>query len=295
MSYYYNYEFTSPKPIFSIVKEELKSYFTTGVVDDILFPTYVDKCLQSLRRGVYKIEELIVHIDDFQAQLPGDFEAVREAWLCEAVYDSHTIKDPSSIYTQETVLVDQYPPYDICTDKCSGLPDRITVTYKTNDALTYTYTKSCLLKPGRISRNPDCDLPCRNYGSSSWDSFDVRGGKFWTNFRTGDVYLLYYKEEVDECDNQMIPDTFQVKEYIEAFLKYKVFEMLSNTVVDETAAQIERKKQEYEIRAGNAFVIADNEMKKEDVYDKQRAHIRALNRNNRYKISNGSRRRYHYR
>jgi len=41
MSYYYKYNFVSPEPIYSIVKEELKSYFDTGAVDDLMFPTYL--------------------------------------------------------------------------------------------------------------------------------------------------------------------------------------------------------------------------------------------------------------
>lgn len=49
MSYYYKYTFTSPESIYSLVKEEFKSYFDTGAVDDLLFPTYLDKCLKKFR------------------------------------------------------------------------------------------------------------------------------------------------------------------------------------------------------------------------------------------------------
>ena len=55
MSYYYKYNFVSPEPIFAEVKEELRSYFDTGMVDDILFPKYVEDCLKRLGRSSYKI------------------------------------------------------------------------------------------------------------------------------------------------------------------------------------------------------------------------------------------------
>ena len=55
MSYYYKYNFTSPEIVYSTVKEELKSYFDTGAVDDLMFPTYLDKCLRKLGRATYVI------------------------------------------------------------------------------------------------------------------------------------------------------------------------------------------------------------------------------------------------
>ena len=36
MSYYYKYDFVSPEPLYATVKEELKSYFDTGAVDDLI-------------------------------------------------------------------------------------------------------------------------------------------------------------------------------------------------------------------------------------------------------------------
>ena len=85
MAYYYKYNFVSPEPIYSIVKEELKSYFDTGAVDDLMFPTYLDKSLQKLGRSSYVIAEQTLDIADFQARLPDNFFAVREAWMCTEI------------------------------------------------------------------------------------------------------------------------------------------------------------------------------------------------------------------
>lgn len=293
MSYYKNYNFTSVNPIFALVKEELKSYFSTGVVDDILFPTYVEKCLSKLGRSTYKIDGTVLKVENYFAQLPSDFLAVREAWSCSPIYTSAMIKSPGSVYEQVVVKVGQSPEPTIC-DTCSGMPDVITAVYKTNDNVnTYSYKKSFLLKPGNISKHPGCQYDCMNYNSSAPDSFDVKNDKFFTNFSDGDVYLLYYKEERDENDNQMIPDDFRIKEYIEAFLKQKMFEQLSNTVVDETYNQVMQKVQFYQQKADEAFVLAATEDKKWDIYDKQRNWIRTKNANNRYKLPNGTRRIYY--
>ena len=55
MSYRHNYNFISPEPIFAIIKEELKAYYDTGSIDDIMFNTYLNKCLNKLGLATYTI------------------------------------------------------------------------------------------------------------------------------------------------------------------------------------------------------------------------------------------------
>jgi len=237
MSYYYKYNFTSPEIVYSTVKEELKSYFDTGAIDDLMFPTYLDKCLRKLGRATYVISEEVLHIEDFQARLPDNFFAVREAWLCTTV---------------------------------SGYP----------------YKKQYLLKPGNISVRGDCALDCANFGSSSADSFDIRDNKFVTNFRNGLVHLVFYATEYDEGGNQLIPDNYRIREYVEAFIKYKVFETLTNQTNDETFNQLQQKLAYYKQLSEEAFIMADIEIKKQDVYAKQRRIVNDLNRFNMYELPN---------
>ena len=99
MSYYYKYNFVSPEPLYATVKEELKSYFDTGAVDDLLFPTYLDKCLKKLGRTTYVISEQVLFIEDFEARLPDNFHAVREAWMCASI-PGNPYPAASSFYSQ---------------------------------------------------------------------------------------------------------------------------------------------------------------------------------------------------
>ena len=97
MAYYYKYNFISPDPVYATVKEELKSYFDTGAVDDLLFPTYLDKCLKKLGRATYVIQETILDVVDFEARLPDNFHAVREAWACTEE-QGRPYQTPNSFY-----------------------------------------------------------------------------------------------------------------------------------------------------------------------------------------------------
>jgi len=283
--YYYKYNFISPESIYANVKEELKSYFDSGAVDDLMFPTWTDKCLRKLGKSSYNILPWILHLDNFEARLPDGFIAVREAWMCTQVHGK-PYREASSFYSQahslDTIKVSPETSNEDCTGDC--LPNTIQVVYKTNNEFNQTFTKQYLLKPGNISVRNSCSFDCANFGSSSPDTFDIHNNKFVTNFRCGTVYLLYYGADTDASGNQMIPDDYRVKEYIEAFIKYKVFEMLSNQLVDETYKQIQEKMLYYKQQSEEAYILAESSIKKQDVYSKVRAIKRQRNSFNLYKL-----------
>lgn len=296
MSYYYKYNFTTPEIVYSTVKEELKSYFDTGAVDDLMFPTYLDKCLRKLGRATYVISEEILNIEDFEARLPDNFFAVREAWLCTSV-DGYPYRSANSFYSQaasqDTIQVSPVVSGGVpctnpsCTVGCpSCMPELIQAVYKTNNEMNVMYQKQYLLKPGNISVKANCALDCINLGSSSADSFDIRDNKFVTNFRNGKVYLIFYATEYDNIGNQMIPDNYRIREYIEAFIKFKVFETLTNQTNDETFQQLQQKLVYYKQMSDEAFIMADIEIKKQDAYAKQRRIKNDLNRFNMYELPN---------
>jgi len=317
MSYYYKYNFISPESVYATVKEELKSYFDTGAVDDLLFPTYLDKCLRKLGRSSYVISEDILDISDFQARLPDNFIAVREAWMCTEI-PLRPYQDSTSFYSQassQTTI--QISPLTIggtpcvnatCQDAaCTGtcMPELIQAVYKTNQSVARGIAKSYLLKPGNISARSNCSVEYTNAwqfasvapsvheftpGSAGYDSFDIRDNKFVTNFRCGVVHLIFYVTEYDCTGNQMIPDNYRIKEFIETFIKYKVFEMLSNQLTDETFAQIQQKMVYYKGLADEAFVMADIEIKKQTPWAKQRRIKNDLQRFAQYELPNRSRR-----
>lgn len=305
MAYYYRYNFTSPEIVYSTVKEELKSYFDTGAVDDLMFPTYVDKCLRKLGRSSYVITEQPLFIEDFQARLPDNFFAVREAWLCTTL-EGYPYQTANSFYTEASSLnvvqvspvTTNIPPCTSCNEtpcECSSEKN----VYKINNESGIAYQKLYMLKPGNISVRKHCDVSYANGwelnnpafnnftpASSSFDSFDIRDNKFVTNFRQGIVHLVFYATEYDDGGNQMIPDNYRIREYIEHFIKYKVFETLTNQTNDETFKQLQEKLNYYKQLSDEAFIMADIEIKKQDIYAKQRRVAQDLNRFNMYELPN---------
>ena len=296
MSYYYKYNFVSPEPVYALVKEELKSYFDTGAVDDLLFPTYLDKCLKKLGQSSYVISQELLYIEDFEARLPDNFYAVREAWLCTAI-PGYPYQTANSFYSQAAsattiqvspVISNGQPCTNLeCTTGCpTCMPELVQAVYKTNQQVAVEYHRQYLLKPGNISVRANCSLDCANFGSSAADSFDIRDNKFVTNFRNGVVHLIFYSTEYDNAGNQMMPDNYRIREFIEAFIKYKVFETLANQTNDETFNQLQQKLVYYKQLHDEAFIMANIEIKKQDAYAKQRRVEKDLNRFNKYELPN---------
>ena len=282
---YYKYTFESPERLIAIVKEKFKSFFDTGAIDDTMFPIYLSKCLDRLGRGSYRINSAILTMDDFQGRLPDDFYAVREAWLCTDVTSAYVL--PGADYQQVESTTTRIDTPDVYCDKCNecGMPDIIKAAYKTTHTAFAHYKKQYLLKPGTIWSKGECAEECANFHSNGPDSFDIHDNKFTVTFREGKVYLVYYSKSFDCNGYEMIPDNYRLKEFIEAFLKMKVYEQVVNNNTDEGLTkyylnQLDR----YTRMADEAYIIADIEKKKETVYDINRKIIKDMNRFKKYEI-----------
>jgi hypothetical protein len=291
MSYYYNYPFISPEPTFARLKLELKSYFDTNAVDTTLFPIWTNDCLLKLGRGSYPISNALLYIKDFEARLPDDFKYVREAWSCQT--SGINYQSPSSIYQQITpatanLITTRMDAPDIYCDLCTEceFPDMIKAIYKTTEQVAFVFRRVNLLTPGNIEKSCPQDLYCANYNAVCEDSYDIRSNKMVTTFCEGLVYLNYYSEAYDDYSNQLIPDdeAGRFREYIRKYIKARIFEQLFNQTTDETYKQSYEKYQIYQREADEAFILADIESKKEDVYRKQRAIRRTRNRFRKYEL-----------
>lgn len=280
VSYYYKYNFVSPESIYSEVKEELKSYFQTGVVDDLLFPRYTEDCLKVLGRSSYKINETILQLEGFTSKLPENFEAVRELWLITPHEISYRM--PNSYYEQTSCLVSSTK--DRC-DPCENCaPQEVRMTYKTTGTLIQKFTCHHLLKPGNIHARECSSFDNLNIFSDAIETYDIRDGKVITNFPEGFLYMVYYSLEYDKNDYQLVPDNIRIKNYLKAYLKYKCFETIYNNVSDETFKQVESKFIYYKREADEAKVMAETELKMQTLEQQIRATKRARNRFNKYLI-----------
>lgn len=293
MSYYYKYTFINPDPVYASVKQELRSYFDSNAVDDMMFPFWTNTALQKLGKATRPILETILHQQDFESKLPPQFYGVREAWLCTILEQS--MWSPNAKYDQ--VFCKITPEYDSCATCPDCLPEVLRVTYKSNEignVPSARMQRIYLLKPGNIETAQHCELPLANLGASTADTYDIRGNKFVTNLRQGVIHLIYYSEYRDDEENhRLIPDSWWIIEYVKRYIKFKLFEQLWNQTTDETYQQIKQKMDYYKTGVDEAWIEASTEIKKKTPYEIQQSIKRDTSRLHPYRIGlNDANRRY---
>lgn len=272
MSYVNKMNFVSPEPLYEEIKETLRSYFESGAVDDLMFERWTDNCLRKFYNSTYKIEQAALEIRNFQAQLPDNFQALREAWACTNVV--HSAQAPNAFYYSKDCRVTNIDdPCHECAEQnlvalpCSPCDKKYIVTHKITNEIIYQFNLSFLLTPGNINAKRHCGNNCANLHASTPYSFDINDCKFLTNFEHGLVYIDYYTNSLMDDGTRLIPDNIRVFEYIKTYIIYKIFEFLYHQATDESLKQIENKLLYYKQLQEEAYIIADIELKKETVYD----------------------------
>ena len=286
---YYQYKFSSPDPLYARIKEEMRSYFNAGLLDDLMFAIYLRDCLRKLGKSSYEIQHTVLFIDCFEAILPPAFLDVREAW---ATWDlmSSPIRIPGSYYENITTVLNK--PYDPCNpalncDPCN--PDIVTVVAKTNTYFQQKYRLKHLLTPGNINTRGKCGHGSLNFGMHGTEKFHIQGNKFTTEFREGDVYLLYYAESRDCSGNQLVPENYRIEQYIISHIKAKMYEQLLNMDTGNTYSQSMQLYQLYSGKADEDYIKAKTEIMKQTVYQKAYSIFKDTHRNNIYeRMLNGN-------
>ncbi|NLR60679.1 hypothetical protein HGH93_21395 [Chitinophaga polysaccharea] len=281
-SYYHTYQFISPSSLYAEIKEEMKSYFATGVVDDTMFPIYTRKALEKLQKAGYKIDEAVLELENGAACLPDNFRYVREVWAC--ITGSFSVAHGSSTYHSRTYLISPQGDFDSCNPcSCPENCDRkFRVLEKTTGNIAFSFDHSYRLKPGGRNAFNHCAADCQWH--EGHDTFDIRDGKIITAGTEGIIHLVYYKREYDQDSYELIPDNYRISEYIKAFIKFKVYEQIFNEVSDESFNQAERKYQLYKQEYTEAFIMADAEVKKQTLQQKANSYNAASRRMNKFII-----------
>jgi len=284
MSIYYKQDFVSAEPVFAEVKEELSSYFASGAIDDIMFPKWMDDCLKKFRKTAFKIEEVVLTVKDYKACLPDTFKGVREAWACTTFY-SDLYQSATAQYYQQDCRVNT-----VSTDKCGDCTDGsnecttdYNVVHKVTGVYYFSFRRAFLLTPGNERARTHCGQYCPNIGASTSATFDIDNGNMVFNFQEGTVHLVYYSDPSIDTE-QMIPDNWWFQDFARKYIIFKCFSKLSNIITDETFNQIVHKKAEAKQDSDIAYIMADIEMKKQNIDQKMRGIRRSYEQNNKYRL-----------
>ena len=81
--YHSTYKYIPASQIYAQIEEELSSYFNTGAVDSILFDKYTQFVISQFNKTYFIKKEMPLNISNGYADLPEDFESMKEVYACE--------------------------------------------------------------------------------------------------------------------------------------------------------------------------------------------------------------------
>jgi len=236
---YENINFISSEPLIAEVKQELKYYFEAGAVSEVLIPTFIDQASRKLKVMVLKPEDMVVHFVNYKAQLPCDFALLDRV----ALYDSN-IEFSGGITTLEGYWYKSIECTSGC-DTCDPKEETFEQIWASNPGFKISMKNP---KPLRVYHGSKhlCTEECANLNTPAPDIIQIYDNRTMSaSFSEGCIYVRYFSRPMDEFEIPLVPEILEVEEYIKSYLKFKFFETLWHSQLDESSVQIERKFQYY--------------------------------------------------
>jgi hypothetical protein len=231
---YDNINYITSEPLIAEVKQELKTYFEAGAVSEVLIPSFIDQALRKLKVLALKPEEAVIRFEDYKSELPYDFYLL-----------DYAISYSSDVYWDNAVNSLTGSWYkSIQADGC--VTDATSIEMYEAITVPMPGFRISLKQPRWVRVYADstslCVDGCPNLKASSTDIIKInQHKKASATFQEGCVYLKYFSRPVDDYGIPMIPEILEVEEYIKAYLKYKFFEQMWHSVMDESTKQVTDK------------------------------------------------------
>lgn len=234
---YDNYPYITSEPLIAEVKQELKSYFEAGAVSEVLIPSFIDQALRKLKVLALKPEEAVIRFENFKSELPYDFYML-----------DYALSYSSDIYWDTAVGSMQGSWYK--NIEATGCGDESSIEMYEAITIPLPGFRISLKRPKWIRVYFDstslCVEGCENLKVSSTDIIKIDNHKrVSATFEEGCVYVRYFSRPMDDSHIPMIPEVLEVEEYIKSYLKFKFFEQMWHSVMDESTKQVTDKMMYY--------------------------------------------------
>lgn len=226
-------DYVPAQEIVDLVLLEMSSYFDANMIDESLLYSEIASCMQWMGAKVLPTKKTTIMIDNYTGNLPDDFKSLDMALACTAYEFKITNNNAIGSYERTIVEIPACKTAcDYCRDECGNL-------YEINLQFEQHKYKVQDLYPLVVSTTSEgCDLDCMNPVSDFYD-ITILNNQMHTQFENGTVYIEYKSKLVTESEI-LVPDTYEVKEWLKFQLHYVIFRKLYRN----GDANVERRYQE---------------------------------------------------
>lgn len=228
-------KFKSTESLFARIRENLSSYTALGLIDEGKFFFEVKWFISKLGISMYELDDDVITLKDYRAEIPCNFYLLESAWLCDRNNSVSKKVDNFQgkvvIYTENTCEKVILPS---CNSSCGEkVIDKITVKeyVQTNSPWETTYNTPVLLTLGDKVTKQLCSKDCLNLNIANNSDISIkRQGRsyyLYSNLKEPKIYLRYYCYPTDEETGlPLIPDEAIIEKALEDHLMYYFFKNL---------------------------------------------------------------------
>ena len=220
------------------VRNELQGYFDSNMVDESLLYPEIRGCLEFLGTKVMPIKNMTFTVSNYCYTLPSDFHSLVLAMACTAY--KVTVPDRVSNSSYEKTVTE----IPSCTTPCEWCKDsngNYYQVYQKFDTHSYVYRDIRNLRVNVESQG--CDSDCINPTSRDKYDIEIKNGQLHTQFKEATIYMEY-KSKLVSGEDLLVPDIYEVKEWIKFHLHYVLFRKLFKNADTDAQGRYQEAKQD---------------------------------------------------
>lgn len=221
------------------VRSDLSKYSDAGLIDDNSIYRDIVKGLKKFGNDISELQEVVVEVKNYKAQLPEGYFSLYLAYLCKPLHyktndEFHDLQE-SLFYVERTESTNKW---NECDASCVTQEEKIIKEnlYFKRARVEYTYHEPQLLSLGKSFKKSECHRECRNkLVKDNPNEIVIMNNQLSANFKEGTIYLQYYGLPLDEEGQIEIPDV--ANGVMESYLEYRVKRRLAERLIGNGDAQ----------------------------------------------------------
>lgn len=214
------------------IASSMSSYEASGLLDEMKVYGWVVNALKQFGTLFATVQEKVIHVNNYEADLPEGFIKLDLALKCEPSY--YKVEKDNDQLQYSRFWIERHEKtttWDSCEECCEQeyekkIEERI---YYRDSEVSYTYKNPQILKVTEYVKGKQCTADSLNKRAVNAEheiAIMKNSRKIQANFEEGEIYIKYYGYEEDEEGFIIIPESNQgdLENYLEYMVKAKVLE-----------------------------------------------------------------------
>lgn len=250
----------------------MEQYNSAGLIDQLTVYNHLIEGMNELSiLPTIRIEQVIT-IKNNKGRLPDGFKSLYSAVKCEPYGYTVDSEEPKDIlmdiyhYKVRETKNQEWQMCDPCdvtvTDSC--IVEKVYFHNGTRGNFYYNNLKPLRLKLAPYIKRTICDKDCLNFKSDkAVDEISINGKTVYSNFKEGNIFLVYNGYEEDEEGFLIIPESEEnnLEKYLRAYIKKEIIRKILENSDNTTNEQLLLSMYQEDLNTYKTRTVGEYKMK----------------------------------